>query len=250
MGNYTYNAFFYTKRTFSSHFHRNYELMYVESGRADTVVNGEEISLSEHELILISPFTVHSFVVDETSRVWVAVFSDDFITAFSEKSGNIRYSKFVCSQAAQAFLCENLFFEGQPELFLAKSCLYLVVSECQRNAIAYDIKNELDFRSRLINYISENLAYDITLSDAAATLNYEYHYCSSVFHRCFGVNFKEFVNIFRFEEACKLLSDSNKDISGIADECGFKSIRNFNRVFKKMADMTPSEYRRGRSAVQ
>lgn len=244
IGNYTYNAFFYTKRTFTSHFHRNYELMYVERGSIETVINGEAVVLYEHEYLLISPFTIHSFIVDERSRVWVSVFSEDFIYAFAEKSGNVRYSKFVCSPSSDSFLRDNLLIEGQPELFLTKACLYLVVSECQRNAIAYNIKNELDFRSRLINYISENLAYDITLSDAAITLNYEYHYCSSLFHRCFGVNFKEFVNIFRFEEACKMLADTSEDIVSIANACGFKSVRNFNRVFKKMADITPTEYRK------
>lgn len=242
-GNYNYNAFFYTGISYASHFHSNYELMYVEYGTAQMAVNGEAVELVSHEFLLIPPYTVHSFDVDRSSRVWVGVFSADFITVFAKKNTGVGHSKFRCGKPSEKFLIEHLLIKDQPDLYMTKACLYLVCSECQKNAVPYDMRSEDDFKSRVVGYISDNLSGDITLADVAASLNYEYHYFSSLFHRCFEVNFKEFINLFRFEQACRLLAENTADIAFVSMECGFKSIRNFNRVFKKLSGITPSDYR-------
>ncbi|MBO5060012.1 MAG: helix-turn-helix transcriptional regulator [Clostridia bacterium] len=97
---------------------------------------------------------------------------------------------------------------------------------------------------RVIEYISENLSEDIKLKEMAHTLNYEYHYFSTLFHKCFCINFKSFINIFRFDAACKLLGDGAETITDVCNKCGFGSIRNFNRVFKQLGGITPGEYRK------
>ncbi len=120
----------------------------------------------------------------------------------------------------------------------------MVCSECLKNATADTTKAEVDFKRRVIDFISENISDEITLLKAAQTLGYEYHYFSALFHSCFRMNFKEFVNIFRYAYATEMLSDKTKNISYIAVECGFQSIRSFNRVFKKLSGKTPGEYRK------
>ena len=60
----------------------------------------------------------------------------------------------------------------------------------------------------------------------------------------FNMDFKKFVNLFRFESACKLLSERNRSIADVGICCGFGSIRNFNRVFKSICGYTPGQYRK------
>lgn len=43
--------------------------------------------------------------------------------------------------------------------------------------------------------------------------------------------------------ACKLLALGEMDISQIAVECGFDSITHFNRTFKQLVNLTPTQYR-------
>ncbi len=243
-GNYNYNAFVYTDISYSAHFHKNYELIYVEKGAFSLFVNGKSDILKQGEMILISPYAIHSFSVDDQSKIWVGVFSEDFILSFSKTNSQISYSKFKCCREIEAFLKEHLFFQGQPELYITKSCLYMVCSECLKHACAIDMKSTDEFRNRVIEFISENISEDITLSKAAAELGYEYHYFSALFHRCFKMHFKEFINMFRFEYACEMLLHTEKDIAFLAVECGFQSIRNFNRIFKKLSGHTPTEYRK------
>ena len=66
---------------------------------------------------------------------------------------------------------------------------------------------------------------------------------SRVINSCFHENVSMLVNQYRVEEAKERLSRENVPITTIAFEVGFSSIPSFNRVFKQMTDMSPSQYR-------
>ena len=52
-----------------------------------------------------------------------------------------------------------------------------------------------------------------------------------------------FINEIRIERACKMLIDeSSESVSNIAFKTGFNNFVNFNRVFKKITKLSPSEY--------
>ena len=61
--NFNYNAFIYSDRVWESHFHGNSELIYAMEGSTDLTLNGCSEVLREGELILLSPYAVHSFTV-------------------------------------------------------------------------------------------------------------------------------------------------------------------------------------------
>ena len=60
------------------------------------------------------------------------------------------------------------------------------------------------------------------------------------------MNFYEFINHYRIEEAKAMLAEScqGKTITDIYTAAGFNSKSVFNTFFKKHVGMTPSEYRR------
>jgi len=57
------------------------------------------------------------------------------------------------------------------------------------------------------------------------------------------VNFFQFVNRYRVEEAKKALEDRDKLVTNIALDVGFNSKSTFNTAFKKMVGHSPSAYR-------
>ena len=62
-----------------------------------------------------------------------------------------------------------------------------------------------------------------------------------------GMNFFEYLNSWRIEEAKKLLSETNKqqlNIIEVAYEVGFNNKVSFNKSFKKSTGLTPTEFRR------
>ena len=57
------------------------------------------------------------------------------------------------------------------------------------------------------------------------------------------MNFRKYLNLYRTEQACNLLRTTQKDISDIALDCGFQTLRSFNRAFKAATGLTPTQYR-------
>lgn len=87
---------------------------------------------------------------------------------------------------------------------------------------------------------------DLTLDMLADTLGTPAKDLSMIINRHFNLNFYEFVNGYRIEEAQKRLLDTankSKTITDIYLEVGFNSKSVFNTFFKKLVGKTPSEYR-------
>jgi AraC-like DNA-binding protein len=69
-----------------------------------------------------------------------------------------------------------------------------------------------------------------------------YYFCKQ-FKKATGLNYTRYVSRLRIEKAKNLLLNLNYRISEIAYEVGFKSLTHFNRIFKRVAGESPTEYR-------
>ncbi|HRQ49068.1 MAG TPA: AraC family transcriptional regulator [Agriterribacter sp.] len=97
--------------------------------------------------------------------------------------------------------------------------------------------------SKIYKYIMDNFNNDISLEDVAGIAYMTTQSFCRYFRKRTGKTFISFLNEVRINEACsKLTSNPNEGISTIAYNCGFNSITNFNRVFRSVKEMTPSEY--------
>ena len=63
------------------------------------------------------------------------------------------------------------------------------------------------------------------------------------FNDNFGMNFSSYVNNYRVQLVKEYLLKTDLDITQISTMCGFGTIRNFNRIFKSICGLSPSEYR-------
>lgn len=101
-----------------------------------------------------------------------------------------------------------------------------------------------DRHSKITEYIMRNFDREITLPEAASAANMAVTTFCNFFKTHYRMTFVEYLNVVRVGHACKLLGDKNKTIVGVAYECGFNNLANFNRQFKKLKNMPPSEYRK------
>ena len=83
--NYCYESGVYTNIDWHKHLHACYELIYTVEGYTKVTFDSSDEFLAEGELLLIPPYTVHSFSVDASSKAWIGVFSEDFILSFAKK---------------------------------------------------------------------------------------------------------------------------------------------------------------------
>lgn len=100
----------------------------------------------------------------------------------------------------------------------------------------------IDIR-RARDFIHQYYADKVSLARAARAANISAGHLSEKFKQVTGIKFVNYVGWVRVEQACQRLRESNAPISEIAFEVGFQSLSQFNRVFKKVSDKSPSEYR-------
>lgn len=97
--------------------------------------------------------------------------------------------------------------------------------------------------TRAKEFIDEHQAEDLSLTDVARAVNASTFYFCKVFKKSTGINFTDYVSRVRIEKAKNLALNPNLRISEIAFEVGFQSLTHFNRVFKRITGMSPTEYR-------
>jgi len=88
-------------------------------------------------------------------------------------------------------------------------------------------------------FLQDNLSLNKLSEAIAETENHISETLSQFLH----INFFQFVNGYRVEEAKKALQDKNKLVTSIAFDVGFNSKSTFNTAFKKIVGNSPSAYR-------
>jgi AraC-like DNA-binding protein len=93
------------------------------------------------------------------------------------------------------------------------------------------------------SYIRENYFKPISLTKISKIAHMSPIGFSRFFKQNCGAGFVEYVNRVRTNKACYLLRETEYQIRDIALECGFESISNFNKQFRKTEGISPRDYR-------
>ncbi len=91
--------------------------------------------------------------------------------------------------------------------------------------------------------VRANSAEEISLGKVAQAVNVSAGYFSDLFHKSTGITFTDYVSRIRVEKVKNLLRNPRLQITEIAYDTGFKSLSQFNRVFRQVCGISPREYR-------
>lgn len=94
----------------------------------------------------------------------------------------------------------------------------------------------------IMNYI-QNHYTDVTLDVLAENFNLSKPYLSKYIKVKSGMTFQEVVKQARMKRARMMLKESNKTVESIAACVGYENVEHFNRLFKKIYQMTPIQFR-------
>jgi AraC-like DNA-binding protein len=92
-------------------------------------------------------------------------------------------------------------------------------------------------------YIRENYFKPIPLDKISKIAKMSPFTFSRFFKKNCGAGFVEYLNRVRTNKACYLLRETDYQIHDIAVECGFASISNFNKQFRKAEGLSPRDFR-------
>lgn len=98
---------------------------------------------------------------------------------------------------------------------------------------------------KILAFINSNYTNpDLCLEDIASKAAMNTSAFCRYFKQNVGKSFVRYVIDMRVAYACKLLTLKPQSIAWIATDCGFKSFSHFNRTFKQITSLSPSQYRK------
>lgn len=102
---------------------------------------------------------------------------------------------------------------------------------------------------RVLDWIDGHFDHPLTVGAAAGLVHVTPSAFSRYFRREVGKGFAAYINDVRCSEACLLLAGSDRTVAAVAQACGFDTLSNFNRQFRRRHGLSPGEYRRERQLV-
>ena len=81
------------------------------------------------------------------------------------------------------------------------------------------------------------------MQDVAGYLSYSDAYFCRIFKQCFDRSFLAYLTEYRVERAKELLEDFSVNIKDVSYRVGYRDSNYFAKVFKRIAGVTPTEYR-------
>lgn len=107
-----------------------------------------------------------------------------------------------------------------------------------------DNDSDKEFLEKVIGFVTQNLSNsDLSVDDLSKEVGISRSGLYRRFSDVTGQKPTEFIRSIRLKHAAEMLHSTDKSVSKIAYMCGFSSPSYFNRRFKEMFGMAPSEYR-------
>ena len=255
--------------TYPIHNHEVFELNFVEHapGVRRIVGDSNEI-IDEYDLVLItSPDLEHVWEQNTCTSENIREVTVQFYFDLSE-DGFLSHNPFMSMrkmmQEARKGLCFPLdaimhVYHLIDTLSTIKDGFYAVtqfmtvlyeLSKCdgaRTLATSSYAKVEAESDSRRIlkvkNYISKNYMDEIRLATMADIAGMSPSAFSRFFKLHTGRNLSEYIIDLRLGYASRMLVDTTKSVAEISYSCGFNNLSNFNRIFRKKKNCSPSEFR-------
>lgn len=239
----------------STHWHDSYEIEFLISGTADEIINDCVYKAESGDIFLLTPNDLHELRNINGAVCCNMMFPESFI------------SDELLIQLEERSLFTNVFARLEKrELEKVKTLISIIEDELDSNdtnrkvvvkniinvilsfLIRYGFKENTSGKKyvsvrRAVKYIKSNFKKQITLNDVANAVGLETKYFSVLFKKSIGVSYKDFLNETRLKYALQCISQSDVSITEICYSCGYGSVSNFNRMFKRKYGMSPNEYR-------
>lgn len=243
------------------HWHSEIEIAYVIEGTAIITIDEAVVELKKGETFVIHKGAVHYYNNPEgESKVCITKIPLEFCNGFSKKTRDYFISFYdKALYIANAAEIDSIFAAVQSiigkqeevsgeaallEQFLKLTMFLTENSGLIKERVGSKANNDSEVMERMIQYVEEHLNEKLTLTHVADYLGFSESYCSKYFKKKTNMNFLEYLNHTRILRAEEELRSSDTSVTEIAYMTGFTSTQSFNRVFKNLCNVSPSEYRK------
>lgn len=251
-----WNADFYafrwdTPHSILPHIHHQVELMYVKDGAMDAEVDFRPYSLRSGDLVVALPHTIHSYAIPTApcpdNRIWGMIVdtavSPDLAASMAQSVARTPYISADRLPAEAHKALEQIFSRRYRESPLLCKAYYQVLMAYVWPMLTTEPAKTDNTLYRIIEYVLNHYREPLRAAEVAAELGISTSYLARIFSRQIHMNFNEYVNRLRIQEAESLLSTTDRPITDVMLEVGFESQTTFNRVFRQEHGISPRQYR-------
>ncbi|MBR5504696.1 MAG: AraC family transcriptional regulator [Clostridia bacterium] len=248
--------------------HDFWEIVYVDSGQIIIDANNTEFHLRQGEIIFHKPNEFHTLKADKKTAANVFVIS--FVC--SSKSMDFFKNKIITVPAKSKKYISNIIEEynhtfntmaledikleikenppigGQQMIrtYLEQFLIMLIRSEQDSHDLRiFPNKESMENHlvSQMLHIIEEGTYNKISVEQICNELNYSRTYLSKLFKTVTGYTILEYILRNKIREAKKLIREEKYNFTQISDLLAFDNPHYFSSVFKKIANMTPTDYK-------
>lgn len=237
------------------HFHPELEFIFVIEGQIRLEMQGRNDLLKKHDVVLINAGTQHAIHVQEKAIVCVVNYSWQLLSTMLGGEESV----FACNSAAEhkrSYLKLQAIFQQlvyhavsrkHKTNCIEQSLLYRLLDELVEYYLQgtrlHDSQEDLRLH-KILRYVGANFQSNISPSALADEMFVSTSTLSRFFRKKTGIYFADYVNQVRLDYAAQELGRTDKNVTQIAVDSGFSNLSAFNRVFREIYGMTPSDYRK------
>lgn len=236
---------------FSAHLHKQAEFFLLLEGEITVTVNGESYPVRKGDLLAAFPNMVHGYQSQQSNSGIMIIFNPELAGEWNYKLTHFTNGLPVVPQerihpdipycmksiANTPILPENLpLLKGYLLVLVSRLCACIDLVPAAR-------KEDFDLVHRALLYVTENFREPLSLERVAKELGVSRCYLSRMFSRKVGSGFNSYINSLRVGLAQHLLENPGLPVAEVAMECGFESLRTFNRTFQLQLGTSPRAYR-------
>ena len=229
------------------HFHNHVEFMYITSGKCLSYIDGEKVVLNEDEMLILFPNQLHLHTNEFEHEGIMMIFPsemakkyNDYFYSFLPENNVIKGDKSF-KNLLEVFIED---FDNASDEVRTGYVLTIMTKLFEKLSLVKVSSDKSHIIKSVINYMREHFKEDLKLEKVAADLNMSKFYLSHIFSGKIDISFKDYMHTLRVDEARKLLEETNLSVPEISERCGFNALRTFNRAFKKITTLSPTEYRK------
>ncbi|MBP3361542.1 MAG: AraC family transcriptional regulator [Clostridia bacterium] len=230
--------------SFPYHLHQCFELITVLSGEMNVMIDGEKYTIHPEEAVLVFPNQLHSLKSTKCEHM-LCIFSPNLVKAFyMNVSKKIPVNNLFNLSRPVGDILKKL--DNNSSLINKKGVLYLVCGEFDKPENYRDLMGDnYNLIYKIFQFVENNYNGDCSLNNLSKQTGFSYHYLSRYFKNTVKISFNSYVNQYRINNACYILKNNECSVLQCSSDCGYSSLRSFNRNFKAITGLTPMEFKNG-----
>ena len=235
-----------------NHYSNTFEVVLYCSIKGSLFLNDTHYELKGNSLLILPPYTVHSFDVFEGCHDYyiIHLFSENFPESIKKSLLPDKPYLADLDEKDALFakgLLQYITTHSDPELnnqaidLFSNWCIRYI-DRLQPFAPLKKRANPLRF-APLLKHLDKHMLYTMTADEASAICNMSKSHFFSLFRQHFGKTFSDFLTERQITQAKYLLSRSDMTVAEVAQILGFCDSSYFSKVFKASSGTTPRQFR-------